>query len=55
VGAASVWVDQFDQNGNLLVQAIVGASMNAPWGMLVLSGVSAHRGDPAEWATLAMA
>jgi hypothetical protein len=46
VGAGLGVVDQFDQNGNLLVEAIVGGNLNAPWGMaLAPAGFGAFGGD----------
>jgi uncharacterized protein (TIGR03118 family) len=46
VGAGLGVVDQFDLNGNLLVEAIVGGNLNAPWGMaLAPAGFGAFGGD----------
>lgn len=46
VGAGLGVVDQFDLNGNFLVQAIVGGNLNAPWGMaLAPAGFGAFGGD----------
>jgi uncharacterized protein (TIGR03118 family) len=46
VGAGLGLVDQFDQNGNLLMEAIVGGNLNAPWGMaLAPAGFGAFGGD----------
>lgn len=46
VGAGLGVVDQFDQNGNLLVEAIVGGNLNAPWGMaLAPAGFGTLGGD----------
>ncbi|MFL6426892.1 MAG: TIGR03118 family protein [Acidobacteriaceae bacterium] len=46
VGAGLGVVDQFDLNGNLLVQAIVGGNLNAPWGMaLAPAGFGTLGGD----------
>jgi uncharacterized protein (TIGR03118 family) len=46
VGAGLGVVDQFDQNGNLLVEAIVGGNLNAPWGMaLAPTGFGIFGGD----------
>jgi uncharacterized protein (TIGR03118 family) len=46
VGAGLGVVDQFDLNGNLLVEAIVGGNLNAPWGMaLAPAGFGTVGGD----------
>ena len=46
VGAGLGVVDQFDLNGNLLVEAIVGGNLNAPWGMaLAPAGFGTFGGD----------
>lgn len=46
VGAGLGVVDQFDLNGNLLVEAIVGGNLNAPWGMAVApAGFGTFGGD----------
>jgi uncharacterized protein (TIGR03118 family) len=46
VGAGLGVVDQFDLNGNFLVQAIVGGNLNAPWGMaLAPAGFGTLGGD----------
>jgi uncharacterized protein (TIGR03118 family) len=46
VGAGLGVVDQFDENGNLLVEAIVGGNLNAPWGMaLAPAGFGTLGGD----------
>ena len=46
VGAGLGLVDQFDLNGNLLVEAIVGGNLNAPWGMaLAPAGFGTLGGD----------
>lgn len=46
VGAGLGLVDQFDQNGNLLLEAIVGGNLNAPWGMaLAPAGFGTFGGD----------
>ncbi|HEX6494288.1 MAG TPA: TIGR03118 family protein [Acidobacteriaceae bacterium] len=46
VGAGLGVVDQFDLNGNLLVEAIVGGNLNAPWGMaLAPAGFGTLGGD----------
>ena len=46
VGAGLGVVDQFDENGNLLVEAIVGGNLNAPWGMaLAPAGFGTFGGD----------
>ncbi len=46
VGAGLGIVDQYDLNGNLLVEAIVGGNLNAPWGMaLAPAGFGALGGD----------
>jgi uncharacterized protein (TIGR03118 family) len=46
VGAGLGVVDQFDENGNLLVQAITGGNLNAPWGMaLAPAGFGTFGGD----------
>jgi uncharacterized protein (TIGR03118 family) len=46
VGAGLGVVDQFDLNGNLLTEAIVGGNLNAPWGMaLAPAGFGTLGGD----------
>jgi uncharacterized protein (TIGR03118 family) len=46
VGAGLGVVDQYDENGNLLVEAIVGGNLNAPWGMaLAPAGFGTLGGD----------
>jgi uncharacterized protein (TIGR03118 family) len=46
VGAGLGVVDQFDLDGNLLVEAIVGGNLNAPWGMaLAPAGFGTFGGD----------
>jgi uncharacterized protein (TIGR03118 family) len=46
VGAGLGVVDQFDLNGNLVTEAIVGGNLNAPWGMaLAPAGFGAFGGD----------
>lgn len=46
VGAGLGVVDQFDLNGNLVVQAIMGGNLNAPWGMaLAPAGFGNFGGD----------
>ena len=46
VGAGLGVVDQFDLNGNLLVEAVVGGNLNAPWGMaLAPAGFGTFGGD----------
>ena len=46
VGAGLGVVDQFDLNGNLVMEAIVGGNLNAPWGMaLAPAGFGAFGGD----------
>ena len=46
VGAGLGVVDQFDENGNLLVQAIMGGNLDAPWGMaLAPAGFGTFGGD----------